>query len=129
MTSTTELRVALTVDDRDAAVAFYRQVLGVESSAHWTRPAGNVGVFELPRATLEHLDREAAAAVDDFEAGQRVSGSVRLALRVADAAETYATAEAAGAGAVGSVKLASWGDRVGRVESPAGMQLTLSSEA
>ena len=125
---TRELRIALTVDDWEAAVAFYRAVLGQDLAAHWTQPAGNVGVFEVPRATLEVLDAEAAAGVDDFEAGRRVSGRVRLALRVADTAATTAAADAAGGRLLGGPKLAPWGDRVARVESPEGMQLTLFSE-
>lgn len=126
---TQELRIALTVDDWEAAISFYRAVLGRDLAAHWTQPAGNVGVFEVPRATLEVLDAEAAAGVDEFEAGQRVSGKVRLALGVADAVATTAAAEAAGARPLGGPKLAPWGDQVARVESPDGMQLTLFSGA
>lgn len=129
MIKTNELRVALTVDDFDAAVEFYRRVLGLELSARWTEPAGNVGVFALPRATLELLDAEAAAAVDAAEVGQRVSGPVRLALGVVDADATHAAAIEAGARLMGAVQQAPWGDRVGRVESPEGLQLTLFAEA
>jgi uncharacterized glyoxalase superfamily protein PhnB len=129
MTSTRELRLALTVEDFEAAVEFYRRVLGVELSARWTEPSGNVGVFSLPRATLEILDAEAAAGVDAVEVGRRVSGPVRLALGVADADAVHTTALAAGARLMGEVRTASWGDRVGRVETPQGLQLTLFSEA
>lgn len=129
MTETHELRVALTVDDFDAAIEFYRRVLGVELSARWTEPAGNVGVFSLPRATLEILDAEAAAGVDEAEVGRRVAGPVRLAFGVADADATQAAALEAGARLMGEVRRASWGDRVGRVQSPEGMQLTLFETA
>lgn len=129
MVETHELRVALTVDDFEAAVEFYRRVLGVELSAHWTEPAGNVGVFTLPRATLEILDEAAAAGVDEAEVGRRVSGPVRLALRVEDAAATHSAAIEAGGRLMGDLRRASWGDRVGRVESPQGMQLTLFEAA
>ena len=129
MSETRELRVALTVDDFEHAVEFYRRVLGVGLSARWTEPAGNVGVFTLPRATLELLDAEAAAGVDAAEVGRRVSGPVRLALEVADARASQAAAIEAGAQLMGEVRRAAWGDRVGRVESPEGMQLTLFEEA
>ena len=129
MTRTRELRVALTVDDFDGAIEFYRRVLGVELSARWTEPAGNVGVFSLPKATLEILDQEAAAGVDQAEAGARVSGAVRLALGVEDAAAAHSAAIEAGGRLVGDLRRAPWGDRVGRVESPQGMQLTLFEEA
>jgi lactoylglutathione lyase len=81
----------------------------------------------VPEATLEILDREMAAGVDDFEVGRWVSGGVRLALGVADARETAAEAEAAGARTLGAPQVAPWGDTVARVESPEGMQLTLFS--
>lgn len=79
------------------------------------------------RVALEILDEEMAAGVDEFEVGRRVSGVVRLALGVADADETMAAALAAGARRLGDTRVAPWGDRLGRVESPAGMQLTLFS--
>jgi lactoylglutathione lyase len=79
----------------------------------------------VPEAALEILDSEMAAGVDDFEVGRRVSGGVRLALRVADTRET--AAEAAGARSLGAPQVAPWGDTVARVESPEGMQLTLFS--
>ncbi len=128
MVRTNELRVALTVDDFEATVEFYRQVLGAELSARWEQPQGNGGVFVVPRATLEILDREMAAAVDDFEVGRRVSGEVRLALGVEDAASTLAAAEAAGAAVLGPPRTAPWGDTVARAASPDGMQLTLFSD-
>lgn len=127
MTTTNELRLALTVDDYDAAVAFYGAVLGLELAAQWDQPAGRGGVFEIPRATLEILDGQMAAGVDDFEVGRRVSGQVRLALGVADADASMAAAAAAGASTLGGPRTAPWGDRVGRVETPDGMQLTLFS--
>jgi predicted enzyme related to lactoylglutathione lyase len=126
---THELRIALTVDDWEAAVEFYRAVLGQDLAAHWTQPAGNVGVFDVSRATLEILDQQAAAGVDALEAGRRVAGPVRLALGVADSDATTAAAEAAGAVVIGAPKLAPWGDRVARVEAPHGMLLTLFSES
>ena len=129
MVKTNELRVALTVEDFDGAIDFYRRVLGVDLSARWTEPAGNVGVFSLPKATLEILDEEAAAGVDAAEVGRRVSGPVRLALGVEDAAAAHSAAMEAGGRLMGDLRRASWGDRVGRVESPQGMQLTLFEEA
>lgn len=68
-----------------------------------------------------------AAAVDEFEVGERVSGTVRLALGVRDAAETADAAKGAGARVLGPPQAAPWGDTVARVESPEGMQLTLFS--
>jgi catechol 2,3-dioxygenase-like lactoylglutathione lyase family enzyme len=40
VTEVTELRVALTVADFDAAVAFYRDALGLVQSADWSSDEG-----------------------------------------------------------------------------------------
>lgn len=124
---THELRVALTVDDFDSAVEFYSSVLGLELAAQWDQPRGKGGVFVVPTATLEILDREMAVGVDEFEVGKRVSGQVRLALGVADTDASVGVAESAGAVTLGATKVAPWGDSVARVETPDGMQLTLFS--
>jgi lactoylglutathione lyase len=83
----TELRVTLTVEDFDQALAFYRDALGLDELADWSTDAGRVVVLEAGRATLELFDQAQAAAVDEIEAGRRVSGTVRLALKVADSDE------------------------------------------
>jgi methylmalonyl-CoA/ethylmalonyl-CoA epimerase len=121
----TELRVALTVDDFDEAVRFYRDVLGLEQVADWSSEHGRVVLLEAGRATLELFDEPQAEYVDSIEAGQRVSGAVRLALEVADSEETARRLVTAGAEAVAEPVTTPWGDRNARVRAPDGMQLTL----
>src|SRR5262249_54561050 len=86
MASLTELRVALTVPDFAQALAFYRDTLGLEQIADWSSETGRVVVLDAGRATLELLDDAQAETVDAVEVGRRVSGTVRLALEVADSA-------------------------------------------
>src|SRR5690242_7940702 len=78
MGNVTELRVALTVEDFDRAVAFYRDALGLEQIADWSSATGRVVVLEAGRATLELFDHPQAESVDAIEAGRRVSGTVRF---------------------------------------------------
>src|SRR6266702_4825400 len=125
MGNVTELRVALTVEDFDRAVAFYRDALGLEQIADWSSATGRVVVLEAGRATLELFDQAQAAAVDEIEAGRRVSGTVRLALQVPDSEELAQRLVAAGAGEVAPPVTTPWGDRNARVRAPDGMQLTL----
>jgi methylmalonyl-CoA/ethylmalonyl-CoA epimerase len=120
-----ELRVALTVDDFDEALAFYRDGLGLAQLADWSSDSGRVVLLEAGRATLELLDQAQAAEVDRIEAGQRVAGTVRLALEVADSAATARRLVAAGAEAVAEPLTTPWGDTNARVRAPDGMQLTL----
>ena len=120
-----ELRVALTVEDFDGAVAFYRDALGLEQIADWSSATGRVVVLEAGRATLELFDHAQAESVDAIEAGRRVSGPVRLALRVADSGDMAERLVAAGAERVAPPVITPWGDRNARVQAPDGMQLTL----
>jgi catechol 2,3-dioxygenase-like lactoylglutathione lyase family enzyme len=125
MAHVTELRVALTVADFDEATAFYRDVLGLEQLADWSGDDGRVIVLSAGLATLELFDEAQAENVDAIEAGRRVSGSVRLGLKVADSEETARLLVAAGAKEIAPPVLTPWGDRNARVQAPDGMQLTL----
>ncbi len=125
MASVTELRVALTVQDFDHALAFYRDALGLDQIADWTSASGRVVVLDAGRATLELLDEPQAEAVDAIEAGHRVSGTVRLAVKVADSEDRARRLVAAGALRVAPPVMTPWGDRNARVQAPDGIQLTL----
>lgn len=124
MDAVKEFRVVLTVPDFDAAVAFYRDALGLEQVADWSSEEGRVVLLEGGRATLELFDERQAETVDRIEAGRRVSGTVRLAFEVADSEATAARLVEAGA-EVAAATMTPWGDRNARVRAPDGMQLTL----
>lgn len=125
MTDVTELRLAFTVQDFDQALAFYRDALGLEQLADWSSEAGRVVALDAGRAVLELLDEPQAGLVDEIEAGRRVSGTVRFALRVADSEAMARRLAEAGAAPVAPPVMTPWGDRNARVEAPDGMQLTL----
>ncbi|HEU5390731.1 MAG TPA: VOC family protein [Streptosporangiaceae bacterium] len=125
MADVTELRLAFTVKDFDQALAFYRDALGMEQLADWSSEAGRVVALDAGRAVLELLDEAQAGVVDEIEAGRRVSGTVRFALRVADSEAMARRLAEAGAAPVAPPVMTPWGDRNARVEAPDGMQLTL----
>jgi catechol 2,3-dioxygenase-like lactoylglutathione lyase family enzyme len=129
MTDVQELRITLTVDDFEAAVAFYRDALGLPQLEDWSSDEGRVLLLDAGRATLELFDERQAAMVDDLEVGERVSGKVRFALQVPSADDASASLVAAGATAVAPARATPWGDRNARVAAPDGMQLTLFSLA
>jgi catechol 2,3-dioxygenase-like lactoylglutathione lyase family enzyme len=120
-----ELRVALTVDDYDEALRFYRDGLGLEVKEAWEREDGSGAILDAGRATLEVLSRTMTETVDAIEAGARVSGAVRLAIEVADSAAAAQELVEAGAELVGGPVETPWGDVNVRVRAPDGMQLTL----
>ena len=124
MAGVTELRVTLTVEDFDRALAFYRDALGLRQVADWSSESGRVVALDAGRATLELFDQAQAESVNAIEAGQ-VSGTVRFAIKVADSEDMARRLVAAGAAEVAPPVMTPWGDRNARVQAPDGMQLTL----
>ena len=122
------LRVVLTVPDFDEALAFYRDVLGLEQLADWSGDDGRVILLDAGQATIELFDERQAESVDRIEAGRRVSGQVRLAIEVEDPDGTAQRLVAAGAVAEAPPLVPPWGGRNARVRAPDGMQLTLFGE-
>jgi len=124
-----ELRLALTVDDFDTALAFYRDTLGLEMRDMWIA-AGSRGVLlEAGRATLELFDEGQAAMVDQIEVGRRVAGPVRVAFEVDDSREAAERLQEAGAELIGGPVETPWHDVNARLVAPDGMQLTLFTPA
>ncbi len=120
-----EFRVALTAQDYNKLVAFYEDALGLEAADIWTQ-ADNKGVlYNMGRATLEILDENSAATVDQIEAGKRVSGQIRFALEVPDVDIALERSLAKGATLVHESIVTPWGHRNVRLQAPDGMQITL----
>ncbi len=121
-----EVRIALTVEQFDQAVQFYRDHLGLAVVEQWRRASGSGVILALgPHTTLELFDAAQAAFVDQVEVGRRVSGPVRLALSVQDVEAVTGELQQAGAQVLSQPKQMPWGDRNARVETPDGMQVTV----
>jgi len=117
--------VALTVEDFDRAVAFYRDALGLEQIADWSSATGEGRSARGGAGDAGAVRRAQAESVDAIEVGRRVSGTVRFALRVEDSGDMAERLVAAGAERVAPRVTTPWGDRNARVQAPDGMQLTL----
>ena len=124
-----ELRVALTTPDFERLLGFYADGLGVEPSAFWQNDGGRAAMLDLGRASLEVFDEAQAAAIDRLEAGHRVSGAIRFAIRVPHLDAGVERLLAHGATLVQAPVLTPWGDRNSRFEDPDGLQLTLFEES
>jgi lactoylglutathione lyase len=122
-----ELRVALTVDDYEEAVRFYRDALGLPVEAVWENEGGSGVVFDAGRATLEVLSTKKAEFVDRIEVGGPTGATVRLALRVDDSETASERLVGGGAELLGGPVTTPWDDRNVRLRAPDGMQLTLFS--
>lgn len=120
-----ELRVALTTHDYERLVRFYCDGLGLESSQSWPEEHGRAVILEMGQATLEIFDEKQANTVDQLEAGRRVSGQVRFALRVPDLEAAMQRLLASGAELVHPPVKTPWGDYNVRLQDPDGLQVTL----
>jgi lactoylglutathione lyase len=145
-----ELRVAVTVDDYEAAVRFYRDTLGLPVIESWDQPQDRRGVvLAAGRATLELLSTAQTELVDQVETddpppgpvggpqeggGSQEGGGpgragpgppVRLAIEVDDSAGTAEALVASGAERLGGPVVTPWQHRNVRLRAPDGMQLTL----
>jgi lactoylglutathione lyase len=123
-----ELRLVVTADDYEAALAFYRDVLGMAELGAFSSDGGRVSILDAGRATLELADRPHARYVDDVEVGRPVAGPMRVALQVPNATEATARAVAAGATLVAEPVETPWRSLNARLDAPADIHLTLFQE-
>ena len=73
-----ELRLVLTVDDFEQALAFYRDALGLPEREAWEAEGADarIAILDAGRATLELVNEAQAAAIDD-DRGRRARGGAR----------------------------------------------------
>ena len=121
-----ELRLVITTDDFERAMAFWKDALGLEEQLAVNSPDGRVAILRAGVATLEIADTNQARFIDEIEVGRAgVSGQFRVALQVPDVAATTARLESAGAGIVGAPRPTPFESVNARLEAPDGVQLTL----
>ena len=121
-----EMRLVVTTEDYDAAVALYRDTLGLSESAEYlSEDQGRVIILDGGRATLEIADPGHAVYVDDVEVGRRVAGHVRVAFGVPDAVSATEQLTEAGATLIAAPTRTPWNSLNSRLTAPAGLQLTL----
>ena len=119
-----QLRLVVTVDDFDAALAFYRDALGLETEAVFSSPGGRIVLLDAGRATLELTDATHAAYIDEVEVGRRVAGKIRVAFEVDDSPAATDALIAAGAELIAPPTETPWHSLNARLQGP-DLQLTL----
>ncbi len=122
--SVLEFRVVLTVQDWEAAVAFYRDGLGLDTGPAFSN-GGQGQLFAAGPSQLELFDEGQAAGIDEIEVGQRSSGQIRFAFQLPDLDAALERSLAYGASLVHAPVETPWGHRSARVLSPEGLQVTL----
>jgi catechol 2,3-dioxygenase-like lactoylglutathione lyase family enzyme len=121
-----ELRLAVTVEDYEGAVRFYRDVLGLPLIREWAEATGSGAILDAGHATLELLSIDQTALVDRVEVGKEgVSPAIRLALEVVDSEAAAQRLVDAGAEQLADAVTTPWRHRNVRLNAPGPLQLTL----
>ncbi len=124
-----QLRLVVEAEDFDAAVAFYRDALGLpEEFAVDSAGDARVVALQAGRATLEIVNPAQRRLIDRLEVGREVSRAVRVAFEVDDAAGETDRLIEAGATPVAAPTVTPWRSLNSRLEAPAGLQITLFEE-
>lgn len=124
-----QLRVVVEATDYDAALAFFRDALGLPESASFAEgPEDRVAILEAGRATLEITSPAHKQVIDRVEADGRPSPANRLAFEVDDAHATTDRLQDAGGEVVATPVRTPWQSLNSRLAAPAGLQITLFQE-
>jgi catechol 2,3-dioxygenase-like lactoylglutathione lyase family enzyme len=126
-----QLRLVVEADDYDAAVRFYRDVLGMREEAAFTaqgHPNARVTILDAGRATLELANPEHKRAIDEVEVGRQVAPKLRVAFEVADTVAATGAAAEAGATLVAPPTETPWRSLNSRFDAPAGLHITIFEE-
>ncbi|KGM09287.1 deaminase [Cellulomonas carbonis] len=124
-----QLRVVLNTDDLPAALAFYRDALGLTEEAAFAGPGGaQVTILDAGRATLELANAAQSAFIAAVETGGAASTPVRLAFEVDDSAAVTARLGEAGADVLAEPVRTPWSSLNARFLGPEGLHVTVFQE-
>lgn len=123
-----QMRLVVEAEDYDAAVAFYRDALGLDEEAAFTGEGdARVMILDAGRATLEIANSAQKRMIDEVEVGRPVAPKLRVAFEVTDTAGTTDTLTAAGASLVAAPVETPWRSLNARLEAP-DLQITVFQE-
>ncbi len=124
-----QLRLVVETEDFDAALTFYRDVLGlVEREAVQGEGDARITILEAGRATLELSNPAQVRMIDRIEADGQPSARIRVAFEVEDAAAATKDLAAAGGKLIAEPRETPWRSLNSRLDAPAGLQITLFQE-
>ena len=123
-----QLRLVVETEDFEAALAFYRDALGLPVELDLEGEGGeHVVILDAGRATLELSNPAQVAMIDAVEVGRRVAPRLRVAFEVDDAAAVTDALVEAGAELVAPPTRTPWESLNSRLEAPE-LQITLFEE-
>jgi len=123
------MRLVVEAEDYEAAVRFYRDVLGLREEAAIEGGGGaHVTILDAGRATLELANPAQKRMIDEVDVGRQVAPKFRVAFEVTDAAGTTRRLIGAGAELIAPPVETPWRSVNSRLAAPAGIQITLFEE-
>jgi predicted enzyme related to lactoylglutathione lyase len=124
-----QLRLVVEAEDYDEAVAFYRDVLGLEEQeAYEGEGDARVTILDAGRATLELANPAQRRMIDQVEVGHPTESRIRVAFEVVDAEARTTKLVEQGAELVAPPTETPWRSLNSRLDAPAGLQITLFQE-
>ncbi|MBM0277446.1 VOC family protein [Micromonospora tarensis] len=124
-----QLRLVVEAADHEAAVAFFRDALGLPQEAAFVSAGdARVVILDAGRATLEIANPAQKRLIDEVEVGRQVAPRIRVAFEVDDAEATTARLVAAGAGEIAPPTRTPWQSLNSRLAAPADLQITVFQE-
>ena len=124
-----QLRLVVEAEDFDAALAFYRDVLGLPEQEAYSGTTGErVAILDAGRATLEIANPAQKRMIDEVEVGRQVAPKMRVAFEVADSTAVTEALAAAGAEVLARPTETPWRSLNARLAAPAGLQITIFQE-
>ena len=124
-----QLRIVVEAEDYDAALTFFRDVLGLpEEEAYQGEGGARVSILDAGRATLELANPAQHRMIDDVEVGRPVAGKFRLAFEVDDTRAVTDELLAGGASEVAPPTETPWRSLNARLDAPGGVHVTIFQE-
>ncbi|MGI5421853.1 VOC family protein [Actinomadura luteofluorescens] len=124
-----QLRLVIEAEDYGAAVAFFRDALGLPEQAAFSGEGdAQVVILDAGRATLEIANPAQKRLIDEVEVGRQVAPKFRVAFEVGDTRSVNDRLLDAGAEPVAPPTVTPWQSLNARLDAPGGVQITLFEE-
>ncbi|MFC3505739.1 VOC family protein [Micromonospora krabiensis] len=124
-----QLRLVVEAEDYEAAVAFFRDALGLPEEAAFVGDGdARVVILDAGRATLEIANPAQKRMIDEVEVGRQVAPRLRVAFEVDDTRTATDRLVAAGAEQIAPPTVTPWQSLNSRLGAPAGLQITVFQE-
>ena len=124
-----QMRLVVEAEDYDAALRFFRDVLGLPEEEAYSGPGdARVAILDAGRATLEIANPAQKRMIDEVEVGRQVAPRMRVAFEVDDSRRTTDALVEGGAELVAAPVETPWRSLNARLDAPGGVHITVFEE-